>query len=48
LFFIRGISVVPVSTAGFGLRFGVPLSEQLQTVMVDNRRKKLNALVEPY
>ena len=42
------IDVVPVITAGIGLPAGGPISEQLQTAMVDNRRKELDALVEPY
>lgn len=44
------IDVVPVSviTAGIGLPTGGSIPEQLQTAVVDNCRKELDALVEPY
>ncbi len=42
------IDVVPVITAGIGLPAGGPISEKLQTTVVDNRRKELDALVGPY
>ncbi|MCW9024072.1 MAG: universal stress protein, partial [Gammaproteobacteria bacterium] len=42
------IDVVPVITAGIGLPPGGPISEQLQTTVVDNHLEKLNAMVEPY
>lgn len=42
------IDVVPVITAGIGIPPGGPISEQLQTTVVDSRLKELNTLIEPY
>jgi universal stress protein E len=42
------IDIVPVMTAGIGMPPGGPISSELQAMMVDNRRKELEDLVEPY
>ena len=42
------IDVVPVVTAGIGMPRDAPISTELQTITVNERRKKLEALIEPY
>lgn len=42
------IDVVPVAAAGIGMSLGGPRSKELQAATVNERRKKLEALIEPY
>ncbi|HET9032857.1 MAG TPA: universal stress protein [Dokdonella sp.] len=42
------IDVVPSLTAGIGMPSGGPTSRDLQSATVDERRKKLEALIEPH
>lgn len=42
------IDVVPVVTAGIGMPHGSPISHELQTAALNERRKKLELLIEPY
>ena len=42
------IDVVPAVSAGLGVPSGSPTSRELQAATVDERRKKLEALIEPH
>lgn len=42
------IDVVPVMTAGIGMPRGGPISKELQAATVNEHRKRLESLIEPY
>lgn len=45
---LRVVGVVPVMAEGIGMPRGGPISDELQAATVEERRKRLEALIEPY